>query len=210
MPDKSVIAFSSTLGELSHRTIQGDVGDRTLLLRADPNLSEVEFKIKHLVISTVNGRFGVFDSTMRFSENDFSDSLIQFTCDVSSINTGVAERDTHLLSADFFDSERYPSMTFVSTGIKKTRGSNYNLYGLMTIRGVTKPLELFCVFNGSDINADGRSTYNFDITGTIRRSEYGLVCQSYDSLCQTYHSIGNKTIGEEVRVSISVHMVEME
>ena len=172
-------------------------------LRVDPLHSEVEFKIKHLMISTVNGRFSVFDAVMQSNKKDFSDATVHFVCDVGSINTGVAERDTHLCSADFFDSERFPKIMFASTGMRPASGTNNHvLLGELTIKDVTKPVELCCTFNGSDMDPDGQIKYGFDISGIIKRSDYGLSFQSYGG-------IGTGMVGEDVKMFMSVQMVKV-
>jgi polyisoprenoid-binding protein YceI len=169
--------------------------------KIDPLHSEIEFKIKHLMISTVNGRFGAFDAEMVSEKPDFTDAKIWFECDVDSINTGVADRDAHLRTADFFDTAKWPKIKFVSTGIKHKGGPAYDLTGDFTIREVTRPITLGCVFGGSDLDAYGQSKYGFDLTGAIKRSDFGLTFQAYGGA-------GSAMVGDEVKLLVSVQMTK--
>jgi polyisoprenoid-binding protein YceI len=169
--------------------------------KIDPLHSEIEFKIKHLMISTVNGRFGTFDAEMESDRADFTDAKITFECDVDSINTGVADRDAHLRTADFFDVARWPKIKFASTGIKHKGGQSYELTGDFTIRDVTKPVTLGCVFGGSDVDAYGQTKFGFDLTGSVRRADFGLVFQAYGGA-------GSAMVGDEVKLLMSVQMVK--
>ena len=106
--------------------------------KIDPAHSEINFKVKHLVVSTVRGNFNNFDATIESEKEDFSDAKINFEADVRSINTNNDQRNTHLKSPDFFDAEKYPKMTFVSKSVKKTSDYEYKVKGDLTIRGVTE------------------------------------------------------------------------
>jgi len=115
----------------------------------DPTHSEVEFKVRHLVISTVTGHFRTFDGKALTNGDDFTDADIEFSIDVSSIDTNQQQRDTHLKSADFFDAENHPKITFKSTSFKSEGGDDWKLIGDLTIRGVTKQVELNVEFGGT-------------------------------------------------------------
>lgn len=170
--------------------------------KIDPLHSEIEFKIKHLMISTVNGRFGNFDAEMTSAKPDFTDAKIWFECDVDSINTGVADRDAHLRTPDFFDTAKWPKIRFVSTGIKHRGGQGYDLMGDFTIRDVTRPIMLNCTFGGSDVDAYGQSKFGFDLTGTVKRSDFGLTFQAYGGA-------GSAMVGDEVKLNMSVQMTKL-
>lgn len=170
--------------------------------KIDPLHSEIEFKIKHLMISTVNGRFGVFDASMESSKADFTDAKITFECDVDSISTGVADRDAHLRTPDFFDTATWPKIKFASTAIKHKGGQNYDLTGDFTIRDVTRPITLGCVFGGSDVDAYGQTKYGFDLSGVVKRSEFGLTFQAYGGA-------GSAMVGDEVKLLMSVQMTKV-
>src|SRR5258708_2457026 len=96
--------------------------------------SEITFKVKHLVISSVSGRFKAYDATVEADKDDFSDAKVQFTADVDSIDTGNAQRDGHLKSPDFFDAANYPKINFASTQIVKKEGNEFLLKGNLTMR----------------------------------------------------------------------------
>ena len=108
----------------------------------DPAHSEVHFKIKHLVISTVTGSFKKFEGSVESEKDDFSDASVQFSVESASIDTNNEQRDAHLKSDDFFNAEKYPKITFVSTGVEKTGDNEYILKGNLTMRDVTKPVDV--------------------------------------------------------------------
>lgn len=170
--------------------------------KIDPLHSEIEFKIKHLMISTVNGRFDTFEAAMTSSKDDFSDAQIEFSCDVDSINTGVADRDTHLRSADFFDTAKFPKMTFRSAGLTNRGMGRYDIWGDLTIRDVTKRINLAATFNGSDLDAYGQHKFGFDLIGSVKRADYGLVFQAYGGA-------GSGMVGEEVKLLVSIQMIKV-
>src|SRR5688572_28782445 len=106
----------------------------------DPMHSEVSFKVKHLMISSVTGHFSKFNAEMKSAEPDFSDADIRFDADIDTISTNNSQRDAHLKSADFFDAEKYPKLSFSSTGFKKLDEQNYGLEGNLDLHGVSKPV----------------------------------------------------------------------
>ncbi len=141
---------------------------------ADPTHSEVHFKIKHLVISTVTGSFKKFDGSLETSKEDLSDAIINFTVDPASIDTNNEQRDGHLKADDFFNAEKYPEIKFVSTSIIKKSDDEYLLKGDLTIRDVTKPVELEVEYGGQTKDLYGQQKAGFDVTGKIDRRDFGL------------------------------------
>ncbi|MFN3447009.1 MAG: YceI family protein, partial [Bacteroidia bacterium] len=115
----------------------------------DPSHSEISFKVKHLVVTTLTGKFETFEGGLETANEDFSDAKIGFTADVASINTGNADRDGHLKSDDFFNAEAFPKVTFTSTDFTKTGSDEYKLTGNITLRDVTKPIELIVEYGGT-------------------------------------------------------------
>ena len=107
----------------------------------DPTHSEIQFKIRHLMITNVTGSFGKFNAEIEWGDQDFSSSKISFTAEVDTISTNNEQRDGHLKSADFFDTAKNPTVTFVSTKLDKVSGEEYTLYGNLTMHGVTKPIK---------------------------------------------------------------------
>jgi len=133
--------------------------------------SEIEFKVKHLMISTVTGRFTNFTAEITSDKEDFTDAQISFEADVNSITTSVVDRDNHLKSPDFFDAESYPKLTFKSTNVVLD-GNEYHVTGLLNIHGVEKEVTLVGEYNGNDTDLYGNKKHGFELTGTIKRSEF--------------------------------------
>jgi polyisoprenoid-binding protein YceI len=168
----------------------------------DPLHSEIGFKIKHLMISTVTGNFGSFNASMESELEDFTDAKINFTADVNSLSTNISDRDNHLKSPDFFDTENYPNIIFESTNIEKS-GEDYIVSGDLTIKNATLPITLKGAYNGNDVDAYGQTKYGFELEGKISRKDWGL----------TFNLEGGKgslLIGDEVRLIISIQMTEIK
>lgn len=142
----------------------------------DPMHSKLGFTVTHLGIADVPGYFDDYDVAITSSKPDFSDAVVHLTADVKSINTQVEQRDNHLRSADFFDAEKYPTMTFKSTSIRKLKNGNYELTGDLTIHGTTKQVKVNMLHRGTteNPNADGAPVAGIQITGTIKRSDFGV------------------------------------
>jgi polyisoprenoid-binding protein YceI len=144
------------------------------LWKVDAAHSEIKFKVKHLVISTVTGHFSAYAGTVEASKDDFSDAKISFEADIDSIDTKNAQRDGHLKSPDFFDAANHPKLTFTSTDIKKVSNNNYEVTGDLTIRGTKKSVKLNVVYHGTVKGFGGTEVAAFEITGKINRQEFGL------------------------------------
>ena len=142
----------------------------------DPMHSKLGFTVTHLGIADVPGYFDEYEVTIISSKPDFSDAVIELTAQTKSINTQVVPRDNHLRSPDFFDVEKYPTMTFKSTSIKKLKSVNYELTGDLTIHGVTKQVAVNMLYRGTTANpnANGAPVAGIQITGTIKRSDFGV------------------------------------
>lgn len=139
----------------------------------DPAHSTVGFKVKHLMVSTVRGRFNDFEGQFSVDDDQFTNPKVTFKAKATSIDTGVEMRDNHLRSADFFEVEKYPEITFVSTGGER-KGDAYELVGDFTLHGVTKPVTLTVTTEGIGKGMNGETVAGFDLTGSINRSEFGL------------------------------------
>ena len=171
--------------------------------KIDPLHSDIEFKVKHLMISTVNGRFTKFDATMESELEDFTDATLTFEADVDSISTNISDRDNHLKSDDFFSAEKYPKILFKSTKINKLDDGDYTVEGLLTIRDVELPITLKGSYNGNDVDAYGQTKYGFELEGVIKRSEYGL----------SFNAVGEKggiLVSDEVKLIVSIQMMKAE
>jgi polyisoprenoid-binding protein YceI len=141
----------------------------------DKNHSKLTFAITHLAVSEVDGLFKDFDATITSSNPDFSDAVFELTVQTASVNTEVEKRDNHLRSADFFEVDKYPTMTFKSTSIQKVSDKNYKLTGNLTLHGVTKPITVDLLYRGTIINQMSKTPVaGFRITGTLNRSDYNF------------------------------------
>ena len=169
--------------------------------KIDPAHSEINFKIKHLMITNVTGSFTKFDGTMESDKDDFSDAKIHFEADTASITTHNEQRDGHLRSAEFFDAEQFPTVTFDSTSFQKKGEDDYTLTGNLTMHGVTKPVTLNVELGGVTTDPWGQSKVGFEITGKINRKDYGLVWN-------TNLETGGVMLGDDVKLQIGVQLVK--
>lgn len=167
--------------------------------KIDPVHSEVKFKVRHLVISTVTGQFGTFDATVEAEKPDFSDAKIRFEADVNSVSTKNDQRDGHLKSADFFDAANHPKMTFASKSVTKRNNDEYEIEGDLTIRGVTKPIKLTAAYNGTVKGFGGAEVAGFEIRGKVNRFEYGL---QWNGLTEA----GGVVVSDEVKLEIEAEL----
>jgi len=167
----------------------------------DPMHSEVQFKVKHLVISTVTGSFQNFEGTVETEGDDFSDAKINFSLDVNSIDTNQEQRDGHLKSADFFDAEKYPHITFESTSVTKESDEDYKLTGNLTIKGVTNPVTLEVEHGGIAADFYGNTKAGFEIEGKINRKEFGL---TWDGVTEA----GSIVVGEDIKLQINIQLAK--
>ncbi|MEO8513011.1 MAG: YceI family protein [Ignavibacteria bacterium] len=169
--------------------------------KIDSAHSEVKFKVKHLLVSTVSGKFNTFDAEIESPEDDFENAKVTFSADIDSIDTGNEQRDGHLKSADFFDAENQPKITFVSKSFKKISESNYKLTGDFSIRGVTKEITLDVEYNGKSRGFDNLEVAGFEITGKINRFDFGL---KWNALTEA----GGIVVGPDVKLEIFAEMKE--
>lgn len=140
----------------------------------DPH-SQLGFTVTHLGISDISGTFNDFDVEVTSSKPDFSDAKFELTAKTASIDTRVDMRDNHLRSADFFNVEKFPTLTFKSTELKKAGKNRYKLTGNLTLNGVTKPVTMDLLYKGSVENPmNKKQTAGFQVTGTIKRSDFNL------------------------------------
>jgi len=137
--------------------------------------SQLNFSIVHMTINEISGSFGTVSAKLASSKEDFSDAVIELTADVNSISTGNEQRNGHLKSPDFFDAAQFGTLTFKSTSFKNVGGKNYKLAGDLTLHGVTKPVVLDVVYNGSVTNPMNKKLVaGFKVTGSIKRTDFGI------------------------------------
>ncbi|MEP7279816.1 MAG: YceI family protein [Bacteroidota bacterium] len=169
----------------------------------DPNHTEVGFKVKHLVISTVSGKFGSFEGSVEAKKKDFSDAKISFSVAINSVYTGQEQRDAHLKSADFFNAEKYPQLLFVSSQLVPLKGNEYKLKGDLTIHGVTKPTELNVEFGGIQDDLYGQTIAGFEIEGKIKRSDFGL---NWNAVTES----GGLVVGDDVKIQVNAELIKKD
>ena len=168
----------------------------------DPMHSEVLFKIKHLVISTVTGSFRKFDGSVTTEGTDFNNAKVNFTIDVKSIDTNQAQRDGHLQGGDFFSADLYPEITFESTSFAHTGGNDYKMIGNLTMKGVTRQVALNVEYGGSEDNGHGIMKHGFEVTGVINRKEFGM---SWNKLTDT----GGLGLGEDIKLIANIQVAKL-
>ncbi len=141
----------------------------------DPPHSQLGFTVTHMGISDVSGTFNDFDVAINSTKPDFSDASFELTAKAASIDTRVEARNNHLKSADFFDVEKYPELTFKSTGIRKVGTNKYKITGNLSLHGITKPVTMDMAYRGSVVNSmNKKTTAGFSVTGQIKRSDFQL------------------------------------
>jgi len=169
--------------------------------KIDPVHSEIQFKVKHLMITTVTGYFKEFNLTAETETDDFHTAKrIEFTADIGSIETNNEQRDTHLKSADFFDVSSHPQLRFVG-GKYEADGDTAKLHGDLTIRGTTRPITLNVEFGGMVKDPYGQTKAGFTVNGKISRKEYGLL---WNALTEA----GQMVVGDEIKIHAEVQLVK--
>jgi len=171
-----------------------------MYMKHDPLHSQIEFKVKHLMISHVRGSFKEFDVTMETKDATFNGAKVECEIDVSSIDTLIKDRDDHLRSPDFFHTEKYPKMTFRSMTVISKGGDEYEMKGLLTIRDQRKPVTLKVIYNGSDLDQYGQRKFGFEIYGTINRKDWDL----------TFNVAGGNStmlIGNDIKLEANIQML---
>jgi polyisoprenoid-binding protein YceI len=166
----------------------------------DPTHSQVGFAVKHLVISTVRGRFTEFTAEADVASDDPTTGSLSATIQATSVDTGVADRDNHLRSPDFFDVQNHPTITFKSTSIEARGDSDYAVTGDLTVHGVTRPVTLAAEIEGPTDTPFGDRRFGISAKGKINRSDFGL---SYSQALET----GGLVVAEEVRLELEAELV---
>ena len=169
--------------------------------KIDPAHSHVEFAVKHLMISTVKGRFGAVEGTVRTDESNPTKAEVDVTIDAGSIDTREAQRDTHLKSADFFDVEKFPTITFRGNRVTGATGDRFTLTGALTIHGVTRDVTLDATSEGRGKDPWGGDRAGYSATTKVKRSEFGLV---WNQVLEA----GGIAVGDEIKISLDVELVK--
>ncbi|HEY9006576.1 MAG TPA: YceI family protein [Ohtaekwangia sp.] len=176
--------------------------NKTTTWAIDPLHSEVLFKIKHLVISTVTGSFNKFEGRAVSQGEGFDDAKVYFSIDVASIDTNQAQRDQHLREGDFFSADLYPKITFESTSFVHKGGNEFKMAGNLTMKGVTKPVELNVEYGGSQRSLQGVVKHGFEVTGIINRKEFGMAWN-------VVTDAGNLGLGEDIKLVANIQVSEL-
>jgi polyisoprenoid-binding protein YceI len=165
--------------------------------------SDIEFKVRHLMIAHVKGAFKIFDASIYTDENDFTTAEIDLWIDASSISTGDEKRDEHLRSSDFFDVQTHKQITFTSSTIGKSDAEgNHELWGELTIKGITKNVKLNALYGGKMKDPWGNEKVGFTISGKINRSDWELI---WNATLET----GGLMVSEEVTISCEVELINL-
>ena len=167
----------------------------------DPTHSEVQFKVKHLMISTVTGQFNQFSGKAETRETDFTTAKIDFTAEIDSISTNNEQRDAYLKNSDFFDAVNHPQLTFKSDKLEKISGDVYKLHGTLTMRGTPKKISLDVELGGVTVDPWGNTRAGFTVTGKINRQDFGV---SFGAVTDN----GGILLGDEVKIIANVQFVK--
>lgn len=169
----------------------------------DPAHSELLFKVKHLMITNVKGEFRNFDVKVESEGEDFSGAQVQVEIDPKSIFTNNTDRDAHLVSADFFETDKFDKITFKSTELKKMDEENYQLKGQLEIKGISKEVVLDAEFGGFIKDPYGNEKAGFSLDGKFNRKDFGL---NWNAALET----GGVMVSDEVKLSAEVQLVKQQ
>lgn len=167
----------------------------------DPSHSEVAFKVKHMMITNVSGSLKDFSVSASTEGEDFTNSDVTFTAKAASISTGAEQRDAHLQSAEFFDVEKYPNITFKATKLEKIDSENHKIHGDLTIKDVTKAVTLNAEYGGIQKDPWGNIKTGFTVSGKINRKDFGL---NWNAALET----GGVMVSDEVRINAEIQLVK--
>lgn len=167
----------------------------------DPTHSEIGFKVKHMMFTNVSGKFNTFTATVENEDNQFETSTIHFEAEINSIDTNNADRDNHLKSADFFDAEKFPKLSFKSSTVKKISENEFEIEGELTVKDVTKTIILATEYSGLMLDPWGNTKAGLSIAGKINRKEFGL---TWNAALET----GGVLVGEEVKLFVEVQLLK--
>jgi polyisoprenoid-binding protein YceI len=165
--------------------------------------STADFSVKHLMVSTVKGRFKQLEGTVYLDDADPSRSSVEATIDVASVDTGVEMRDNDLRSENFFAADRFPTIRFVSSGVKRVDNGNWRVRGDLTIRDVTREVVLDTEFEGRGKGFQGEERLGFTAQTTLNRHDFSL---SYNAVLET----GGVVVGDKVKVTLHIEAVKQD
>src|SRR5690606_27862583 len=167
----------------------------------DPTHSEIGFKVKHMMFTNVSGKFNAFEATIENEDDQFDTSVVSFSAEVNSVDTNNADRDNHLRSADFFDVEQFPKISFKSTEIKKINEGQFKVSGDLTIKDVTQDVTLDAEYSGLMKDPWGNTKAGVSLNGKINRKEFGL---AWNAALET----GGVLVGEDIKLAAEVQLIK--
>ncbi len=174
------------------------------LWNIDKSHSSVKFSVTHMMVSETEGRFKVYEGTVNAKSDDFTDAAINFSIDATSVNTDDEKRDGHLKSEDFFNTDKFPKITFKGTSMKKGKGANeYILIGDLTMRDVTKKVTLIAIYGGTTKDPWGNTRAGFKISGSVNRIDYGL---KWNAVLE----MGGMAVSETVNLQCNIELVKQK
>jgi polyisoprenoid-binding protein YceI len=173
----------------------------TKLWNIDTSHSGINFSVRHMVFAKVRGRFASWSGALRFDASDLTQGSVEVEIDAASIDTGVADRDNHLRSADFFDVERFPKLRFTSSKVERTGDGRYRVHGDLTIRDVTRALVLEVEYGGQAKDPWGNTRAAFTAKTAVNRGDYGL---KWNQALET----GGVLVGERIDIELEVQAVQ--
>ncbi len=195
----AAISMVFTGGVLAHQHGGGDHAEQSEYTKfeVDAAHTQVGFSVRHLGIVNVRGVFTDYEASLKMSEDDFSTTQLEFTIEAASIDTGVGARDDHLRSADYFEVETYPEITFVSTGVQR-HGTGHAMTGKLTIKGVTQDVTLPVTFGGPVSDPWGNTRIGVELTGEINRHDFGVA----------YDAMADRSISDTVRLDVQIQAIQ--
>lgn len=169
--------------------------------KIDPSHTTVQFAVKHMAFTTVRGRFNAVQGTITLRGGDLASATVEAEIDAASVETGDAQRDQHLRSADFFDVERFPKLTFRSTQIRPLGDGRFAVVGALTIRDVTREISLEASFDGAGKDPWGNLRAGFSATTAISRKDFGL---TWNQVLET----GGVLVSDEVKITLELEAIK--
>jgi polyisoprenoid-binding protein YceI len=166
----------------------------------DPTHSELVFKIRHMMITNVSGFINSFQVSGETENDDFTTAKVRLRADMNSIHTNNEQRDAHLRNSDFFESDKHPEMIFESTKTEQVDKENFHLYGNLTLKSITRPVQLNVEYSGITKDPWGGERAGFTVTGKIKRSDWGV---NFNGVLET----GGAILGEEVKIHSEIQLV---
>ncbi|MET7649155.1 YceI family protein [Streptomyces sp. NPDC005426] len=167
----------------------------------DPAHSSIGFTVRHAMVTNVRGSFGEYDGSLKLDGSDPANSTASIDVKIASVDTGIADRDGHLVSGDFFDAEKFPLMTFRSTTAEQLGGDTYRVTGDLTIKDVTRPLAIDLEFNGSATDVYGNERVGFEGSADILRSDWGL---TWNAALET----GGVMVSDKVKLTFDISAIK--